>query len=71
MLMKKLWKCVTAAQTVRQDFLGIGIQHLVQLKDSVLVEYKGTCNHTIILRREGEFCVMCMAYLIVLLEQLL
>ena len=25
----------------------------------------------IILRREGELCVMCMAYLIVLLEQLL
>ena len=33
------------------------------------MEQKGTCNRTIILRRDGKLCVMCMAYLVVLLEQ--
>ena len=32
-LMKELWKCVTAAQAVQLDSLGIGIQDLVQLRD--------------------------------------
>ena len=35
------------------------------------MEQKGTCNRAIIMRREGNLCVMCMAYLIVLLEQLM
>ena len=29
---------------------------------SVLMEEKGTCNHTIILRREVELCIMCVVY---------
>ena len=32
-LMKELWKCVTGAQAVQLDSLGIGIQDLVQLRD--------------------------------------
>ena len=32
-LMKELGKCVTAAQAVQLDSLGIGIQDLVQLRD--------------------------------------
>ena len=46
-------------------------QLLVNLCCSVLMEQKGTCNRAIILRREGKLCVMCKAYLIVLLEQLM
>ena len=43
-------------------------QLLVNLCCNVLMEQKGTCNRAIILRREGKLCVMCVAYLIVLLE---
>ena len=32
-LMKELWKCVTGAQAVQLDSLGIGIQDLVELRD--------------------------------------
>ena len=46
-------------------------QLLVNLCCNVLMEQKGTCNRAIIMRREGNLCVMCMAYLIVLLEQLM
>ena len=46
-------------------------QLLVNLCCSVLMEQKGTCNRAIILRREGKLCAICMAYLIVLLEQLM
>ena len=35
------------------------------------MEQKGTCNRAIILRREGKLCVMCLAYLVGLLEQLM
>ena len=37
-LMKELGKCVTAAQAVQLDSLGIGIQDLVQLRDSNSLE---------------------------------